>query len=128
MVGAIWAAWHYPLLLGADYNAGTQPAYAIGCFTVMVIAMGVVLSWLRIKSNSVWPCVLLHASHNCLVQGALDPMTSTHGVSPYITTEFGAGMAITSSIVAVVVTVRNRRKKQASQRTLIDQHAPEVAA
>ncbi len=26
--GCIWAVWHYPLLLGADYNAGTKPVYA----------------------------------------------------------------------------------------------------
>ena len=31
--GLIWAVWHYPSLLWADYNAGTDPAYAIACFT-----------------------------------------------------------------------------------------------
>jgi membrane protease YdiL (CAAX protease family) len=27
--GGIWAVWHYPGLLWADYNAGTNPAFAI---------------------------------------------------------------------------------------------------
>jgi membrane protease YdiL (CAAX protease family) len=103
IVGLIWAVWHYPVLLGADYNAGTPPAYALTCFTVMVVAMGVTMAWLREVSGSVWPCVLLHASHNVLVQGVLDAMTVRNGHAVYVTTEFGWGMALTQVLMAVVV-------------------------
>ena len=43
--GCIWASWHYPGLLLADYNAGTKPAFALSCFTLMVIADSYVLGW-----------------------------------------------------------------------------------
>jgi membrane protease YdiL (CAAX protease family) len=107
-VGVIWAVWHYPILLGAGYNAGTDPVYAVACFTIMVIAMGIAQAWLRVWSGSVWPCVLVHASHNTLVQGVLDAMTSKSGKAPYITTEFGAGMAVTLTLVAGVMVMRGR--------------------
>lgn len=110
-VGLIWATWHYPILLGADYNAGTPPAYAVTCFTVMVVAMGVVLAWLRELSGSVWPCVLLHASHNIIVQGVLDAMTARSGRVVYVTTEFGWGMALTLSALAAVVVILGRRRR-----------------
>ena len=98
--GCIWAVWHYPALLWADYNAGTRPAYALTCFTLMVIAMAFIMGWLRIKSGSLWPCAILHASHNLLIQGIFDRMTAPAGRSLYITTEFGIGLALTTTAVA----------------------------
>lgn len=109
VVGFVWAVWHYPVLLGADYNAGTPAAYAVTCFTVMVVSMGVVMAWLRHVSGSVWPCVLLHASHNIIVQAVLDAMTARDGPAVYITTEFGWGMALTQSLVAICMVVQGRR-------------------
>ncbi len=95
--GCIWAVWHYPALLWADYNAGTYAPYALGCFTLMVIAMAFVMGWLRLKSGSLWPCALLHASHNLFIQAILDRMTASVGRAPYVTTEFGFGLALTVS-------------------------------
>jgi membrane protease YdiL (CAAX protease family) len=98
--GCIWALWHYPELLFADYNAGTSPAYALTCFTLMVIGLSYVIGWLRLKSNSLWPAAMLHASHNLFIQGIFDPMTATTGRARYITTEFGFGMALTIAATA----------------------------
>jgi membrane protease YdiL (CAAX protease family) len=53
--GCIWAVWHYPGLLFADYNAGTRPVFALSCFTLMVIADSYILGWLRLRSGSLWP-------------------------------------------------------------------------
>ena len=101
--GLIWAVWHYPSLLWADYNAGTDPAYAVACFTAMVVAMGFVLGWLRLHSGSIWPCALLHASHNTFVQGILDPLTADVGRSRLVTTEFGFGMALSIAVSAMIL-------------------------
>ena len=92
--GCIWAVWHYPALLFADYNAGTRPAFALACFTLMVIAISYVLGWLRLKSGSLWPAAMLHASHNLFIQAIFDRMTRPVGRALYITTEFGAGLAL----------------------------------
>lgn len=42
--GAIWAVWHFPLIIFADYNSGTATWYALLCFAAMVIALAVVLA------------------------------------------------------------------------------------
>lgn len=101
--GLLWAVWHYPILIGSNYNAGTPVPYALACFTLMVVSMGVVAAWLRLASGSIWPCVVLHASHNTLIQAVLDAMTNKSGRAPYVTTEFGFGMAVLYGVLAIVV-------------------------
>lgn len=98
--GAIWAAWHYPLIIFANYNAGTATWYAVLCFTVMVIGISYLLAWLRLRSGSVWPAVLFHASHNLFIQGFLDRVTVDTGSTRWFTTEFGAALAIMVAITA----------------------------
>lgn len=99
--GLIWAAWHYPGLLWSDYNAGTNPKYALACFTLMVTADSFIMGWLRLKSGSLWPCALLHACHNLFVQAILDQMTASAGKTLYYTTEFGCGLVLAIGAVAV---------------------------
>jgi membrane protease YdiL (CAAX protease family) len=98
--GTIWAAWHVPLIVGAGYNAGTSTPYAIVCFAVMVISLSFPLAWLRLRSGSVWPAALLHASHNLFIQAFLDRVTVDTGPTLWLTTEFGAGLAIALAVTA----------------------------
>ena len=98
--GAIWAVWHFPLIIFADYNSGTATWYALLCFALMVIALGVVLAWLRLRSGSVWPAAILHASHNLFVQGFFDRVTVDKGPTPWLTSEFGAALALTIGVTA----------------------------
>lgn len=104
--GCVWACWHYPGLLFADYNAGTRPAYALSCFTVLVFGASFILGWIRLKSGSLWPAAIFHASHNLFVQVIFDGMTAPVGRALYITTEFGAGLALTSGLVAIYLWTR----------------------
>jgi len=92
--GATWAGWHFPLIIGADYNGGNAPWYSVLCFAVMVIAMGFPFAWLRLRSGSVWPAAILHASHNLFVQGFFDQVTVDTGPTKWLTGEFGAGLAL----------------------------------
>lgn len=50
--GIIWTFWHVPLLLFADYNAGTNLWYSLGCLMISVVSLSFILTWLRLKSNS----------------------------------------------------------------------------
>ncbi len=93
--GIIWAVWHYPGLLFADYNAGTRPAFALSCFTLMVIADSFIMGWLRLKSGSLWTAAVLHASHNLFIQAIFDAITAPVGRALYVTTEFGVGLVLT---------------------------------
>lgn len=92
--GAIWAAWHVPLIIFADYNGGTPAWYSVMCFAVMVVALGFPFAWLRLRSGSVWPAAILHASHNLLIQGFFDRVTVDTGPTRWLTSEFGAALAL----------------------------------
>lgn len=98
--GAIWAAWHVPLIAGADYNSGTPTWYGVSCFAVMVISLAIPLAWLRMRSGSVWPAAILHATHNLFVQGFFDRVTVDTGPTRWLTGEFGAALAVTIGLTA----------------------------
>jgi membrane protease YdiL (CAAX protease family) len=100
--GAIWAAWRVPLIVFADYNGGTPTWYSVLCFFVMVVAMGFPFAWLRLRSQSVWPAAILHASHNLFVQAFFDRVTVDTGPTRWLTSEFGAALAIMISVTAYV--------------------------
>jgi membrane protease YdiL (CAAX protease family) len=104
--GLAWAVWHYPGLIWGHYNAGTNVAFELACFTLMVVALAFVMGWLRCRSHSVWPCALLHASHNLMVQAIFDPLTSNTGLARYATTEFGLGLVVTTAITAFILCTR----------------------
>jgi membrane protease YdiL (CAAX protease family) len=106
--GCIWAVWHYPALLLADYNSGTPKPFALSCFTVMVIGAAFVFGWFRLKSGSLWPPAMLHASHNLFIQAIFDRNTNPVGKSLYVTTEFGVGLALTIGACAVYLWTRRR--------------------
>ncbi len=62
--GAVWGAWHTPvLLLGYNYPSA-PPALAVLLMTVSGVVLGVALGWLRILSGSVWPPAIAHAFVN----------------------------------------------------------------
>ena len=100
--GAIWAAWHVPLIVFADYNGGTPAWYSVLCFVVMVTSLGIPFAWLRLRSKSVWPAAILHASHNLFVQAFFDRVTVDTGPTRWLTSEFGAALAVTIAVTAWV--------------------------
>ena len=100
--GVIWAVWHYPILLFADYNNRTPAWYGLACFTVMVLGMSFAFAWLRLKSGSLWTAVLLHASHNLVIKNVFTLATADMGITPYIVDEFGIALALAALVVAYV--------------------------
>ena len=112
--GIIWAAWHSPLLLFADYNAGTNRWYALGCFTAMVVSISFVFAWLRLKSGSLWPAAVLHASHNLFVQTVFDNVMRDTGKTLWYTTEFGVALAVVTAVLAFYFWTRRSELEAAS--------------
>ena len=88
--GVVWNCWHYLLLNWGDYNSGTPTWYGLTCFTVMVISISFVFEWMRLKSGSLWTVAILHASHNCYVQGIFTTLTRDTGKTAWFIDEFGA--------------------------------------
>lgn len=106
--GIIWSLWHYPVLILADYNAGTATWYALLCFTVMVVAISFLFAWMRLKSGSLWTGALLHASHNLYVQAIFTPLTRNTGKTAWFIDEFGAVLPLVTVVVAIYFWTRRR--------------------
>lgn len=100
VTGIIWALWHYPILIFADYNSGTPAWYGLSCFTVMVLSISFIFTWFRLKSGSLWTGVLLHGSHNLFIQAIFTPLTADTGNTKYFIDEFGAVLPVVCLVVA----------------------------
>ena len=100
--GLFWAVWHFPGILFANYNAGTgSQVLQVVLFTVYLVPNGIIYAYFVFKSNSLWPAVILHASHNCFIQRVYTPLTiAGKGTHLYID-EFGCLMPVASILLAV---------------------------
>jgi membrane protease YdiL (CAAX protease family) len=107
VTGLIWAAWHMPILLFADYNAGTPWWFAMPCFVVLVLSSSVMMTWLRLRSGSLWTTAIMHASHNLFIQAFFTPITAPRGtITPYAIDEFGFVVPLVMAVVAVLFWMR----------------------
>lgn len=61
--GLIWILFHYPFYING-YNSNGEIWINMLMFTLTLIPLSVVMSWVRIKSQSLWPVVLFHMSIN----------------------------------------------------------------
>ncbi|MBP7861266.1 CPBP family intramembrane metalloprotease [bacterium] len=111
VIGCAWGLWHVPaIILTTDYNNGAPAWVGLSCFAVLVISISFILSWLRLKSNSVWPCAILHISHNVAIQGIFTPLTITRQYTAYFIDEFGIALAAVGALFAFIVWRKQRAK------------------
>ena len=90
--GAVWAVWHWPLILFAaettDFDK-TPVWFMLPVFSVTIIAAGVVMAWLTLRSGSLWPAVILHGAQNAITQDFFAEYTSESGNAAYYVSEVG---------------------------------------
>ncbi|CDG85221.1 CPBP family intramembrane glutamic endopeptidase [Janthinobacterium agaricidamnosum] len=99
--GVIWTLYHVPVLIFGDYNNGAPAWYGLGCFTVMLISGCFIVNWFSLKSQSLWPAVMLHASHNLFIQTLFTSLTQENSHSKYFIDEFGIVLALVSVCFAI---------------------------
>lgn len=100
--GFIWAVWHYPLMLAGLYQSGTPFWYQLPMFTIEVILVTSVMAYLRFCSDSVWPAIIFHASHNYIDQMLCAPLTNSKN-SFYYAGETGFVTVIFILIITIVI-------------------------
>jgi uncharacterized protein len=101
VTGLIWAVWHYPVILFADYKSDTPVWFYVPILTLTIPLLNFVWTWMRLKSGSIWPGVILHAAHNTFIQTFFDPLTVHHKATNYVATEFGAALLVIAALLAV---------------------------
>ncbi|MEM9169090.1 MAG: CPBP family intramembrane glutamic endopeptidase [Pseudomonadota bacterium] len=100
--GAIWAVWHWPAILFTDYNAGEGDFFVqMLIFTMAILPQGIVYAFITFRSNSLWPAVILHASHNLFIQRIFTPLTVRGPETHVYIDEFGIVMPILGSVMAL---------------------------
>jgi len=89
--GLLWAVWHWPLMFMGLYGMGeaTPFLYQLAFFTLCILSMSVVMTYFRLKTDSLWPAVIFHMSHNVFLQKFFGPMTSEQSNSAWFLGEFG---------------------------------------
>ncbi|MCL1906237.1 MAG: CPBP family intramembrane metalloprotease [Clostridiales bacterium] len=108
--GGIWAAWHMPAMIGGVYMPGAHVLYQIPMFMIQILSITVVVSWLRMRSGSVWPAALCHAMHNVLDQGVFRPLTAVEN-SAYFISETGFITTLCAVLFAVLILVFGKFEK-----------------
>lgn len=101
ITGAIWAVWHYPVLIFGYYNNGTPFWYGLICLTIMIIGTSFIMAWFTIKSGSLFPAMILHAAHNLYIQRIFTPLTISNDKTPWFIDEFGIVLPLVTIMFAV---------------------------
>ena len=61
-IGIIWGLWHFPILIFAPDN--DISAAQLAMVLTGSVALAIIYGQMRLRSGSVWPCVILHAVSN----------------------------------------------------------------
>jgi membrane protease YdiL (CAAX protease family) len=101
IIGIIWYVWHIPLLLMTNYG-GDLTILKVLFSIIGLIAISFMLTWLRIKSGSLWIGVFYHASHNFFIQNVFDVLLIEKGGRNFFLTEMGIGLCITSIVIGIL--------------------------
>ncbi|WP_460007243.1 CPBP family intramembrane glutamic endopeptidase [Methanogenium cariaci] len=100
--GAIWAAWHMPVVLFSTYNGAGPLWYSLLMFIPSVMGAGLILAWLRLRSGSVIPAILFHGFWNYFIQSFYPALTVQTPPSDMMLGEFGWASAATYILLALV--------------------------
>lgn len=100
--GIIWGCWHLPLIFaGIIFSEHPILLLAAVVFVVAATSMNYILSWVRLQTGSIWPCIVVHAAYNSIIQSAF--MAATVGGAIWILGEVGIFVAAVLTVAAVLV-------------------------
>jgi membrane protease YdiL (CAAX protease family) len=123
--GVVWALFHLPLILFSDYNSTAPKVFAVVVFFISTIAHTFVNNWLRARSGSMWPAVVLHASHNTFFRNLFDPLMARYPLTDFFVTEFGLGLMVINVLMALYIWARRAELPAAAPLQI---HTPPSAA
>ena len=93
VTGLIWAVWHWPLFF-AGFERDVPLWQAMFCHTATAVGLSFMMTWLRLKSGSLWTCAIMHAASNLYLEGVFEPLTVDNKVTLLLADDFGFGVPI----------------------------------
>jgi membrane protease YdiL (CAAX protease family) len=116
--GVAWALFHLPLILFLDYRSTAPIVFQVVVFFISTIALTFVHNWFRLRSGSVWPAVVLHASHNVFFLNVYDPLMRRYPLTDFFVTEFGLGLMVINVLMALYIWAHRRELESKPEATV----------
>jgi membrane protease YdiL (CAAX protease family) len=69
---------------------------------ISALAVGAILAWIRLGTGSIWPCIVLHAAWNTIINGAFTPATQNATANFWIG-EQGILVSVTLVLAALLL-------------------------
>lgn len=111
ITGLIWTAWHMPVF-ATGYMSDTVPLwYQLPILTALCIGWSYPMSYVGMKSKSVWPAAIFHAFHNFALQILMDQSINGE-MRPYLVGETGIITIAMIAVTAVICTIKYRKETE----------------
>ena len=94
-----WFSWRLPVVLLQEHRLSI--VIHVAALGTLLFALNIILTWLRLRSDSVWPCIVLHGTHSVLNQGFFDLLTDKTGTGGWLAGE--SGVALAGAYLAIAV-------------------------
>jgi len=102
--GLLHGLWHLPVaLLTSLYLADGNRWIVLPAFVVSATAFGVFVGRLRLRTGSVWPAVLGHASHNVAIMWLADALDGDSAAVEHLAGESGLVTVVAYAALAAVL-------------------------
>lgn len=109
ITGIVWGLWHAPLIVLNGYNYPGHPWLGVLMMVVFTVALGMIFTWLRFRSGSVWPSTLAHAAFNAQVGFGVIFLSSADSL---LRAPIGIIGLIPMLVLAIALAVTGRLKAQ----------------
>src|SRR5699024_5106100 len=106
LIGLIWGLWHAPLTIFAGHNYPSTPIFGVLMITVSCMLMSPIISFITIKSRSVFPAAFFHGVING--SASLGIMIVAGGNPELLNGLNGLAGFIVLLVVNVIIFIRTR--------------------
>ena len=107
--GLIWSVWHWPMMFKGFYGNDVTPLYyQLFFFTLLIVSYSVIMTYLRLKTGSLWTAVIFHMSANVFLQKFFTPLTIENKSSAWYMNEFGAVPALVAFAFAIFFWIKGK--------------------
>ena len=98
----IWFFWHVPVMLIGGYGGSGGLWYSMIVFFLSMIGGSTLFAWIRLRSGSIWPPVILHGVDNYFVQKFFPAITATTEAGDAMLGEFGWYVVLISIVIGLI--------------------------
>lgn len=98
----VWFCWHVPVMLVGGYSGPGGLGYSMVMFFFAMIGGSTLFAWIRLRSGSIWPPILLHGLDNYFTQQFYPALTATTAAGGAMLGEFGWYVVLISIVLGLV--------------------------